>query len=155
MSQVPRCNGCSGTLRFKSCRLQVFSLVLRVSEGRPWGSRGALRDAAWLIQFGIAVVLPQALLLHGEAGPVTSAFQPEQPAHLLLRSSPAMRKGRTALGSDITSVSGQTRRPILPRSAPYACAYLTLNRTLAPSLYRRSVPCAPEYGNRYRFEYPS
>jgi hypothetical protein len=46
----------------------VFSLVLRVSEG-PRGVAGAW-EAAWLIQFSSALALPQALLLHGEAGPI-------------------------------------------------------------------------------------
>jgi hypothetical protein len=46
------------------------------------GVAGRWGSAAWLLQFSIAVVLPQALLLHGEAGPMTSAFQPEQPARL-------------------------------------------------------------------------
>ena len=58
------------------------------SKKLPKGNIGralvvCLGSAAWLIQFSIAVVLPQALLLlHGEAGPMTSAFQPEQPARL-------------------------------------------------------------------------
>jgi hypothetical protein len=39
-------------------------------------------SAKLILQVSIAVGLPQALLLHGEAGPMTSAFQPEQPARL-------------------------------------------------------------------------
>ena len=48
--------------------------------GRVWTE---VREApANMFQVSIAVVLPQALLLHGEAGPMTEAFQPEQPARL-------------------------------------------------------------------------
>ncbi len=65
----------------------------------------------------------EALLLHGEAGPMTIAFQPEQPARHLsstlrfLEPRGDTRRKDGALERVIASVSGQTQPAVFPRSA--------------------------------------
>ena len=59
---------CHGGSR-PSSRVEEFKCFPRCCgyAGPTVGVAGRLGIAAWLIQFSIAVVLPQALLLHGEA----------------------------------------------------------------------------------------
>ena len=70
----------------------------------------------------------EALLLHGEAGPMTSAFQPEQPArHRSQNPNPSgltrrRLKEDNAMERVIVPVSGQTAFKRSFPESPYACA---------------------------------